>query len=119
MLDVAKIQAFLRTFAAERDWDQFHTPKNLVMALGGEVGELTELFQWLSAEEATRIMASAEAAAKVRDELADVLVYVLRLADVLGVDLEAAVWAKMRQNAAKYPVELAKGSAQKYTDLKP
>jgi len=114
-----KLQALIRDFVRERDWEKFHSPKNLAMALAGESGELIELFQWLTPEESAQIMQSEKSAEQVRDELADVLFYCLRLADVLSVDLEAAVLAKMRKNAAKYPVALAKGRAVKYTDLKP
>jgi NTP pyrophosphatase (non-canonical NTP hydrolase) len=102
-MPIADLQRQLREFAAERDWEQFHSPKNLVMALVGEVGELTELFQWLTPEESARIMADSGAAGMVRDELADVLAYLLRLSDVLGVDLEEALAAKIIKNAAKYP----------------
>lgn len=104
-------------FAAERDWEQFHTPKNLVMALTGEAGELTELFQWLTCEESATIMADPATAARVREELADVFSYLLRLADVLGVDLESALTEKVAMNAVKYPVERARSTAVKYTDL--
>jgi dCTP diphosphatase len=102
-MPIADLQAQLREFAAERDWEQFHSPKNLVMALVGEVGELTELFQWLTPEESVLVMDDAATAGMVRDELADVLAYLLRLSDVLGVDLEAALAAKIIKNAAKYP----------------
>ncbi|MBM4251416.1 MAG: nucleotide pyrophosphohydrolase [Deltaproteobacteria bacterium] len=117
-MDSKKICEHLRSFAAARDWDQFHTPKNLVMALSGEVGELTEIFQWLTPEQSAAVTATPAVAENVRDELADVMLYVLRLSDVLGVDLEAAIWAKLAKNAAKYPVDLAKGRATKYTELK-
>jgi len=109
----------LRQFARERDWEQFHTPKNLVMALAGEVGELTELFQWLTPDQSLNIMQELPKAEAVRDELADIFSYCLRLADILGVDLEAAFTAKLAKNAGKYPVHLAKGNAAKYTELKP
>lgn len=99
-------------FASERDWGQFHTPKNLAMALTGEVGELVEIFQWLTAEESAGVMASPRAQ-DVRDELADVLIYLVRLADVLDVDLIGAGFEKLQKNALKYPVEEVKGSAQK------
>jgi dCTP diphosphatase len=102
-MPIADLQGQLREFAAEREWEQFHSPKNLVMALVGEVGELTELFQWLAPEESARIMDDPGAAGKVRDELADVLAYLLRLSDVLGVDLEEALAAKIIKNAGKYP----------------
>ena len=116
-MSIPALQARLRDFAAERDWEQFHTPKNLVMALTGEVGELTELFQWLTARQSAEIMADPEAATRVSDEMADVLAYLLRLADVLGVDLESALVAKIGKNAVKYPAPAAFGVATKYTDL--
>lgn len=109
------LQRQLRDFAAERDWEQFHSPKNLVMALAGEVGELTEIFQWLTPDESVRVM--TDAAGQVREEMADVLAYLLRLADVLDVDLEAALAEKIVKNAMKYPVETARSVATKYTDL--
>lgn len=114
---IVSLTRILRVFAEERQWEQFHTPKNLIMALTGEVGELSELFQWLTPEEAARLMQDPMAAERVRDELADVTSYVLRLADILGVDLVSAVWAKVGKNALKYPVDKARGNAVKYTDL--
>jgi len=104
-------------FAAERDWDRFHDPKNLVMALGGEVGELTELFQWLSAQESVHAMGDSTRAAAVRDELADIFYYLIRLADVLEVDLPDALRAKLVKNEKKYPIQRSRGSARKYTEL--
>ncbi len=104
----------LRKFAAERDWDQFHSPKNLAMALSVEAAELTEHFQWLT-EEQSRSLAP-EKLAQVRDELADVLVYLVRLADKLDVDLLAAVAQKMEKNALKYPAEKVRGSMKKYSE---
>lgn len=118
-MNLADTMERLRRFAQERDWDQFHTPKNLVMALSGEVGELNELFQWLTPDQSRSLMDNPVKAEAVRDELADILSYCLRLADQLGVDLEAALVAKMAKNASKYPVHLAKGSAAKYTELSP
>ena len=109
------LQRQLRDFAAERDWEQFHSPKNLVMALAGEVGELMEIFQWLTPDESAMVM--TDAAGRVREEMADVLAYLLRLADVLDVDLEAALAEKIVKNALKYPVETARSVATKYTDL--
>lgn len=106
-------------FVAERDWDRFHTPKNLAMALVGEVGELAEIFQWLTEDEAWQVMSREEQAERVRHELADVLSYLLRLATVLDVDLVAAMREKGAVNAARYPVELVKGRSEltKYTRL--
>jgi NTP pyrophosphatase (non-canonical NTP hydrolase) len=93
----------LRSFAAARDWEQFHTPKNLVMALSAEVGELTELFQWLTPEQSAQAMRDPELAAKINDELADVLLYLAQLADGLGVDLLTAAHAKMDRNEHRFP----------------
>lgn len=115
-MDLAKIVAHQREFVKARDWEQFHTPKNLSMALSGEVGELLELFQWLTDAQGKEIMRDPKKAEAVRHEIADVFFYLMRLADVLGVDVEAAFWEKMRHNAAKYPVDRAKGSMTKYTE---
>ena len=105
----------LRQFAAEREWQQFHAPKNLAIALSVEAAELLEHFQWLSVE-ASRQLAATDIA-KVREELADVLLYLVRLADELGVDLAAAARDKIELNARKYPVAKARGSSRKSTDL--
>ena len=113
LLDVAGLTEALETFAAERDWAPFHTPKNLVMALVGEVGELTEIFQWMSAEQSAGAASNPETAQAVRDELADVLLYLVRLADRLGVDLDAAVRDKMQRNALRYPADEVRGSNRK------
>jgi dCTP diphosphatase len=100
---ISELQRQLRDFVAERDWQQFQTPKNLVMALTGEVGELTEIFQWLTAEQAESVMSDPARAEHVRDEIADVLAYLLRLCDVLAIDPEAALTEKMTKNAVKHP----------------
>lgn len=105
----------LRQFAAERDWDQFHSPKNLAMALSVEAAELLERFQWLTAEQSARL--PPPELARVREEMADVLNYLVRLADKLGVDLLAAARDKIAVNAQKYPVEKARGNARKYSEL--
>ena len=117
LIDVSALSAALAKFAAERDWDQFHSPKNLVMALTGEVGELAEVFQWLSEDASKSVAANPETATAVRDELADVTLYLVRLASVLGVDLNEAVERKLEKNAAKYPVDKALGSHRKYDRL--
>lgn len=111
-MDVAKIQDQLRRFAAERDWDQFHSPKNLVMALAGETGELLDLFQWLTEEQSKQPDSKTMGLAK--QEMADVLLYLLRLADKLDIDLEQAALEKIQLNSEKYPVEQARGNADKY-----
>ena len=105
----------LAQFAAERDWDQFHSPKNLAMAVSAEAGELLEHFQWLSEEDSSAL--SPQAIAEVREELADVLLYLIRLADKLNVDLDASALDKIAKNALKYPVAKARGSSKKYNDL--
>ena len=105
----------LRRFAAERDWDQFHFPKNLAIALSVEAAELLEHFQWLPDLESAAL--PVETRAKIREELADVLLYLIRLADKLDVDLAAAAVDKMSVNAKKYPIHKARGTSKKYTDL--
>ncbi len=107
----------LRDFADERDWNQFHDPKNLSMALVVEAGELVEIFQWLTSGESTVAMSDPKKADAIREELADIYGYLLRLADILGVSLNDALETKIRINQEKYPVDKAKGNATKYTDF--
>lgn len=102
----------IREFARERDWEQFHTPKNLAMALSVEASELVEIFQWMTPEEAAAVM-SSDKAQDVRDEVADILTYLLRLADVLDIDLDAALGAKVVSNERRYPASDFRGSARK------
>jgi len=116
-MEFRELQDALAQFAHEREWEQFHSPKNLVMALSGEAGELSEIFQWLTPEAAATVMDDPELAANVRAEMADVLAYLLRLADVLGVDLADALRAKIVINAERYPIGLAKGRITKYDRL--
>jgi NTP pyrophosphatase (non-canonical NTP hydrolase) len=110
--DLDALRDAQRAFAAERDWDEFHTPKNLAAALAVEAAELLEPFQWLTAEQSAAL--TPEQLAAVREEMADVLLYLVRLADKLDVDLLAAAQDKIARNALKYPVERSKGSARKY-----
>ena len=105
----------LRRFAAERDWDQFHSPKNIAIALSVEASELLEHFQWLT-EEQSRALTPDQLDA-VRKEMADVLLYLVRIADKLDINLIEAAESKMSENAQKYPVEKTKGSSKKYTDI--
>jgi NTP pyrophosphatase (non-canonical NTP hydrolase) len=107
---VDRLRVELREFARERDWEQFHNPKNLAMALAGEVGELLEIFQWLTPEEATAVMDSPRTA-DVDDELADVAIYLLRLADVLDVDLLEVARAKLDRNRKRFPPRQVSGRA--------
>jgi dCTP diphosphatase len=104
----------LRAFAAARDWEQFHSPKNLATALAVEAAELLEPFQWLTDEESTRL--SGERLEHVRMELADVLLYLLRLADKLGIDPVEAAAQKIEINERKYPVERVRGDSRKYSE---
>jgi len=116
-LDVGAMLKLQRAFVHERKWKKFHTPKNLSMALAGEAAELMEIFQWLSQAESKRIMKDPVKAKAVAHEMADIFFYLLRLADVLGLNLEEAFLEKMKHNQQKYPVKLARGNAKKYTEL--
>jgi len=115
MTDLTRLRDDLRAFAAERDWDRFHSPKNLAMALAGEAGELVEVFQWLSEAESANLSPAARAAAD--EELADVLLYLVRLADKLGIDPLDAARRKLDANGRKYPADKARGHSRKYTEL--
>ena len=112
---VAELRERVLAFVHERDWEQFHSPKNVSMALAIEAAELMEHFQWLDGQASAEL--PEDTRAKVREELADVLVYLIRLADRLGVDLEQAAHDKIARNAEKYPVEKSRGSIRKYTEL--
>lgn len=112
---LADLQAAIRTFARERDWDQFHSPKNLSAALAVEAAELLEHFQWLTEEQSHAL--PADRREQVAHELADVLIYTLQLAAKLGIDPLQAAWDKLRINGEKYPVERARGRITKYTEL--
>ena len=114
MSDLDALARRLEQFADARDWAQFHTPKNLAMALAGEVGELVAEFQWLTPDQAASVMTDdAETAARIRAELGDVTNYLVRLGDVLGVDLVEAAHAKIDANEARYPADTYRGSARK------
>ncbi len=110
--DLDRLRDQLRAFALERDWEQFHSPKNLAIALSVEASELLEHFQWV-----TEAQSSSLPLSEVRKEMGDVLLYLIRLADKLGIDLIEAAQAKLVENAKKYPVEKARGTSKKYTDL--
>jgi len=106
-----QLRARLAAFAAERDWDQFHSPKNLTMALIAETAELVEHFQWLTEQESRAL--PAEKLQQVEQELADILIYLVRTADKLGVDLIAAANAKIRINETRYPADKVRGNARR------
>lgn len=111
---LSSLQASLRAFARERDWEQFHSPKNLAMALTVEAGELQEIFQWLSEQQSCSL--DVQQRQHVKEEMADVLLYLCRLADVLAIDLQAAALDKLKRNAEKYPVDQVRGKSAKYTE---
>ena len=108
--------AKIRKFRDDRDWKQFHDPKNLAVSISIEAAELLELFQWMSGEEATRYAAANKE--RVSEEIADVAIYLIELADITGIDLAQAIEAKLEKNAKKYPVEKSRGVSTKYTELK-
>lgn len=114
MKELDELRQRLRNFAAERDWDQFHSPKNLSMALSVEASELVECFQWLTEEQSRNL--TPEQLAAVTDEIADIQLYLVRLADKLDVDIPAALNQKIAKNEAKYPAEQVRGSPKKYTE---
>ena len=113
--DLSEIKHRLREFAQVRDWEQFHSPKNLSMALSVEVSEIVEHFQWLTEEQSKNL--PKDKLAEVETELADTLIYLIRLADKLDIDLLQAAKNKIEINEQKYPVEKSKGSAKKYTEF--
>ncbi len=114
-MNLEEIRKKLALFARARNWDQFHSPKNLSMALTAEAAELLEIFQWLTDEQSREIVNNVNEMAQVREEIADVMIYLVRLADKLNVDIEKAVLDKIELNEKKYPVELAKNNATKYS----
>lgn len=110
-LNLEEVAAYLRTFAAQRDWEQFHTPKNLSMALAGKAGELLEIFQWLTPEQSADL--DEQTRHHAGEELIDIIQYVVRLADLLSIDLNAAFRAKFEKNDARYPAKEVTGRAEK------
>lgn len=113
-MDIKAIQEQLTRFSEERDWDQFQIPKNLSMGLVGEAAELLELFQWLTEQQSKEIINDEKQMSLVREEIGDVFLFLVRLADKLEVNIEKAALEKMEINAMKYPVELSKGNIEKY-----
>lgn len=115
---VAELKSRILAFAQERDWEKFHTLKNLSMALAAEAGELMEHFLWVEGAEASAAaLALPSRRQKIEEELADVIIYALEFANISGLDVSGAIERKMRVNAQKYPVEKARGNATKYTEL--
>lgn len=114
---VAELRERVLAFARERDWEQFHSPKNLSMALAAEAGELMEHFLWTESKDSGATLADPKKREKIEDELADVVIYALEFANIGGIDLSKAIEAKLTKNAAKYPVEKSRGRSDKYTEL--
>jgi dCTP diphosphatase len=113
----AELKSRVLAFARERDWEQFHAPKNLSMALAAEAGELMEHFLWATSEASRTIARDPAKRQKIEEELADVVIYALEFANMTGINLAAVIETKMAANAKKYPVEKAKGRSEKYTEL--
>mmetsp|Transcript_12572 Transcript_12572/g.16265 ORF Transcript_12572/g.16265 Transcript_12572/m.16265 type:complete len:133 (+) Transcript_12572:62-460(+) len=118
MDSLSEIKQRMRKFATDRDWNKFHTPRNILLALVGEVGELSEIFQWKNEVKEGLPSFSEEEKVHTGEELADVLLYLVRLADRCDIDLSQAVEDKFAKNVAKYPAELVKGSSKKYTEYR-
>lgn len=115
-IDTAKLVGIINKFSTDRDWDQFHSIKNLSMALNVEASELAEIFQWMSEEGSNKIVENPVELQKVKEELADILVYMLRISSKLNIDLEEAVVNKMIVNEKKYPVDLVRSNSKKYNE---
>lgn len=114
-MNLEKIQSIIKQFSDDRDWDKYHSPKNLVMALSGEVGELNEIFQWLSEDESKNL--SSDTKQHTKEEVADIAIYLLRICMKLDINLEDAIIEKMKINEEKYPVDRIKGNFKKYNEL--
>lgn len=116
-INLDEIHQQLDQFIADRDWDQFHSIKNLTMALSVEASELLEIFQWIKEEDSNKVSSDIDLKEKVSAELADIFIYLIRVAKKSEIDIEKVVFKKIMNNAEKYPVIKSKGSAKKYTDL--
>ena len=115
--DLNEISKYLSNFAKERDWEQYHTPKNLACALSVEASELLEIFQWKSIEQEKELLLKDNTERKkVEDEISDIVTYAIRLCDVLDIDLETVMKRKFKENENKYPADQVKGSARKYDE---
>jgi dCTP diphosphatase len=117
-MDLEKLKSEVNKFATDRDWDQFHSIKNLSMALNVESSELLEIFQWMSEEESNEIKNNPEKLSMVQDEVADIFVYLLRIVSKTNIDLESVVLQKIKKNADKYPIDKSRGNSKKYSELK-
>ena len=111
------LDGLIKQFSIDRDWDQFHTPKNLLVALVAEMGELSEVVLWKSDKDLEHYLSSSEGKEKISEEIADVAIYLIRLCQKLDIDLLEIIKSKMDKNNVKYPVDKSKGNSKKYTDL--
>lgn len=116
IIDLTKVLETINKFSKERDWDQFHSVKNLTMALSVESSELVEIYQWISEAESNDL-SNTKVLTRAEEEVADIFIYLLRITDKLNINLETAVFKKMELNALKYPVEQSRGNSKKYDDL--
>ncbi len=116
-VDMPRIHQEIEHFIKERDWDQFHSVKNLAMALSVETSELVEIFQWMNEEKSNQVKNDPAIKAKLQDEVADILFYLLRISEKAEIDLESAILQKIKKNAEKYPVDKARGNSKKYNEL--
>lgn len=114
-MNIVNIQTKLQEFSKNREWDKYHSPKNLVMALSGEIGELNEIFQWLNEKESENL--SNKNKDSTKDEIADIAIYLINLCMKLDINLEDAILDKIKKNEEKYPIEKIKGNFKKYTEL--
>ncbi len=114
---VDHLKSQVKRFIADRDWEQFHDPKNVSMALASEVGELLDLFRWVRSEDSFRVLEDEETFNAVRMEIADIAMFLVDFASICKIDLSTAIDEKMQINAARYPIEKSRGIATKYTDL--
>ena len=114
---ISALQARIQAFSQERDWDQFHTPKNLIMAATSEMGELAEVLQWKNDAEAAEFLSTQYGRERISEEIADIAIYLIRLCQKLDLNFVEILSQKITQNEVKYPVDKSKGSAKKYTDL--
>jgi dCTP diphosphatase len=114
---ISELKSKVLAFVRERDWEQFHAPKNLSMALAAEAGELMEHFLWATTEQSIAVVNDPVKRAKIAEELADVVIYAIEFANASGLDISASIASKMAANAKKYPVEKSRGKSDKYTEL--
>ncbi len=117
-MNTDRIQQIIQEFVSERDWERYHTPKNVAIALSVEVSELLEIFQWMTDAEVSQIEKESSTYRRIKEEFADSMVYLLRFADLLDIDIEQALLEKLSKNAEKYPVETSRGSFVKYNERK-